>query len=205
MRSIAALSTILLLTACSTTVVQDSERVPPQDVSSSSSISSSSKAQSTEYRADMAQSFIAFTGTAPGLSHQGRFNDFLFTFKIDQDSPADFTRARAEIAIQIASMETQIEKLTNHLKSADFFDAALYPEARFVSTGITSLGGDRYAVTGNLTIKDVTEEVSIEATITSQYITLAYDLDRLLFHVGAEGAPDQIVPIEAKIVFAAAS
>lgn len=61
-------------------------------------------------------------------------------------------------------------KLENHLKSADFFDAAKYPKAKFVSTSITPItekkeGGFTHKVKGNLTIKDKTNPIEFDAII----------------------------------------
>ena len=50
----------------------------------------------------------------------------------------------------------------NHLKSPDFFDAAKYAEITFKSTGIKSAGKNKYKLTGNLTLKDVTKPVTLD-------------------------------------------
>ncbi|MBU3759245.1 MAG: YceI family protein [Candidatus Omnitrophica bacterium] len=56
-------------------------------------------------------------------------------------------------------------KLTRHLKSADFFDAEGFPEASLKITGVESRGEDNYLVTGDLTIKGVTQSVSFPAAV----------------------------------------
>ena len=62
--------------------------------------------------------------------------------------------------IDTASLGTEIEKLTNHLKSPDFFEVRKYPTAKFESTKIE--GG---SITGKLTLHGVTKEISFHATV----------------------------------------
>ena len=76
-------------------------------------------------------------------------------------NPADLANAKANITIDVASINTRIAKRDAHLKSPDFFDAAKYPTITFVSTSFTAT-----AITGNLTMKGVTKEVTIPVTIS---------------------------------------
>jgi polyisoprenoid-binding protein YceI len=64
-----------------------------------------------------------------------------------------------------ASIDTGNEDRDAHLRGPDFFDAERYPRLSFVSTAIRHLEGGTYAVTGDLTIKDVTREITVEATV----------------------------------------
>jgi len=72
----------------------------------------------------------------------------------------------------VASVDTDNEKRDGHLKSPDFFDAAKYPQMKFVSASFRPLGGNKYELNGNLTIKDVTKPVKFDVTyggkVTSQ-------------------------------------
>jgi polyisoprenoid-binding protein YceI len=58
-------------------------------------------------------------------------------------------------------------KLTNHLKSPDFFSVESHPEAKFVITSAVAKGGGVYDVTGKLTIKGITDDVKFPATVKS--------------------------------------
>jgi len=71
----------------------------------------------------------------------------------------DITKSSAEITIQTASIDTDDEKRDNHLKSADFFAVEEYPTITFKSKNISKTD-DGYAMTGDLTIKDVTREIT---------------------------------------------
>lgn len=91
---------------------------------------------------------------------KGRFAEIAGTIAFDE---ADITRSSADVTINVASIDTRDEKRDAHLKSADFFDAETFPTITFKSTGIVARGRDKFEVTGDLTIKDVTKPVVLEA------------------------------------------
>ncbi|MBF0504343.1 MAG: polyisoprenoid-binding protein [Candidatus Omnitrophica bacterium] len=82
-------------------------------------------------------------------------------------SPADLNNAKANITIDVSSINTRIDKRDAHLKSPDFFDAEKFPKITFVSTKFTSS-----AITGHLTMKGVTREVTIPVTISGPVKTM---------------------------------
>jgi polyisoprenoid-binding protein YceI len=90
---------------------------------------------------------------------RGRFAKFSGELAIDD---ADLTRSSVDVAIDAASIDTGNAQRDGHLRSADFFDVETFPELRFRSTRIDKRGDDRYAVVGQLTIRDVTREVSLD-------------------------------------------
>ena len=78
-------------------------------------------------------------------------------------------------------------KLEGHLKSADFFDVATYPTAKFVITKVEDNEG-KLSVTGNLNIKDVTKSITIPATLSEvdgNYVFKSdnFNIDRAEFNV----------------------
>ena len=90
---------------------------------------------------------------------RGRFGKFSGELAIDDD---DLTRSSVNVAIEAASIDTGNAQRDGHLRSGDFFDVVACPELRFRSTRIDKRGDDRYAVVGQLTIRDVTREVSLD-------------------------------------------
>jgi polyisoprenoid-binding protein YceI len=76
-------------------------------------------------------------------------------------SPADLANSKADVTIDVSSINTRIDKRDAHLKSPDFFDAAKFPTITFVSTKFTPT-----TITGNLTMKGVTKEITIPVTIS---------------------------------------
>lgn len=77
------------------------------------------------------------------------------------DDPAD---SRVEVEIQAASITTGSPDRDNHLRSADFLDVENHPTLTFRSTRIEPLDDERWALTGDLTIRDVTRPVTLRVT-----------------------------------------
>ena len=90
---------------------------------------------------------------------RGRFAKFNGTVALDA---SDFTRSSVEATIDVSSIDTGTAQRDDHLRSADFFDVARFPEIRFLSTRIEKVSGDRYRLTGELTIHGVTRSVALE-------------------------------------------
>lgn len=78
---------------------------------------------------------------------------------------ADLTKSSVEVKIPVASVHTGVPKFDEHLKSADFFEAAKHPEIAFRSTGVAAAGEGRLAVTGDLTMHGVTKPVTLDVTV----------------------------------------
>jgi len=78
-------------------------------------------------------------------------------------SAADFSDATAELTADINSISTEDEKRDAHLKSADFFDAAKYPQLTFKSTSFKKVKDNTYKISGNLTMHGVTKPVVLDA------------------------------------------
>ena len=94
---------------------------------------------------------------------EGRFKDFVG--KINYNDK-DITKSTVEFSAKIASIDTEIAPRDEHLRSADFFDAAKYPEMTFKSTAIKSNGKNKYLLIGDLSIKGVTRSVELPFTFT---------------------------------------
>jgi polyisoprenoid-binding protein YceI len=93
---------------------------------------------------------------------RGRFASFDGRLEAAEDDPS---HSRAEGWADVASIDTGNIDRDDHLRSADFFDAARYPRITFESTRIEHVDGGTYRVFGELTIKDVTREVAVDATV----------------------------------------
>src|SRR5438309_4375070 len=94
---------------------------------------------------------------------RGQFTRFSSTVDWNRDDPA---KSSVELKIDPASINTNNEKRDGHLKSADFFDVQRCPEMTYKSTRIEK-SGDKYKVTGDLTMHCVTRPLMLEATFTS--------------------------------------
>ena len=94
---------------------------------------------------------------------RGSFQDFAGTAHLDAEEP---TRSYAELTIQVASITTGNDQRDEHLRNNDFFDAPQFPTITFRSTGAQALGDDAYRLHGDLTIKGITKQVSIDFELT---------------------------------------
>lgn len=92
---------------------------------------------------------------------RGRFRDFEGTI----EAAEDINDSKVVGVVRTASIDTNEPTRDEHLRGPDFFDVERYPEARFESRRIVPLGGPNFRVVGDLTLKDVTREIELDATI----------------------------------------
>lgn len=79
-------------------------------------------------------------------------------------SKPDFSDAAITFTADVSSINTDNEYRDKHLQSDDFFNAAKFPQIKFVSKSFQPLGSNKYKLTGDLTIRDVTKPVSFDVT-----------------------------------------
>jgi polyisoprenoid-binding protein YceI len=109
---------------------------------------------------DDPHSQLGFTVTHLGISDiSGGFNDF--DAKVTSSKP-DFSDAVFELTAKVASIDTRVEARDNHLKSADFFDAAKFPELKFKSNSLSKTAENKYKLQGDLTFHGITKPVSLD-------------------------------------------
>lgn len=121
-------------------------------------------AADSTWRIDPAHSRVGFTVTHMMISEVGgTFKDFSGSLTQKGD---DFDGSSVEVTIKAASINTDNDARDNHLRSADFFDAAKYPEITFKSTSFVKTGKDTYTLSGNLTMHGVTKPVVMDAKLT---------------------------------------
>jgi polyisoprenoid-binding protein YceI len=110
------------------------------------------------YVIDPAHTSFGFTAIHMMISKvPGEFEKFSGTITYD---PQDLANSKANISIDVNSINTRTEQRDHHLRSPDFFDAAKYPTITFVSTKFTP-----GYITGKLTMKDVTKDITIPVSI----------------------------------------
>lgn len=150
-------------------------------------------AQST-WKADGAHTKVSFTITHLMISEvEGRFSDF----DITATATDTFDEAEFMVDIKTTSVDTDIERRDNHLRSADFFDAEKFPSITFKSTSFEKTGDKTFKLTGDLTMHGVTKPVTLDGKvngiITDQRsqklkagLKLTGTVNRLDFGVGGE-------------------
>ena len=90
---------------------------------------------------------------------KGSFDKHTGTVEINDK---DITKSKVEVSIDTNSINTNVQKRDDHLRSADFFDVAKFPTMTFVSKKIAQAGKDKLKVTGDLTLHGVTKEVVLD-------------------------------------------
>jgi polyisoprenoid-binding protein YceI len=174
-----------------------------------------------KYEIDQNHTHIGFTAKHLAVSKvRGRFNKFEGFFEGPDDDP---TKARGEVKVEVGSLESRSEQRDTHLRSADFFDIEKYPYMTFKLTGIESLDGERFRVRGDLTIKETTKPIVLEATLEGRVpdpfggkerlgITAIGQLNRMDFGLNWDGLAGAVpmashtikLAIDAEIVVKAA-
>ena len=92
---------------------------------------------------------------------KGRFTDLQGTVTMTGEDPAT---AAVEVTIAAPSLTTGVAQRDEHLRSADFLDVARFPVLRFESRKVEPVGDETFRLTGDLTIKNQTREVSLTVT-----------------------------------------
>ena len=97
---------------------------------------------------------------------RGTFHEVSGVADVDE---RDLSRSRAEIRIGAASIDTGVGPRDAHLRSADFLDAEQHPDIVVRTTSIEPRGGDRFAVTADVTVRGVTRPVELDAEVLGFY------------------------------------
>ncbi len=112
----------------------------------------------TEWTIDPAHSAAHFSVRHLMISNvRGEFSKLSGSVTLD---PADLTRSTVNVSLDTSSINTREPQRDEHLRSADFFDVANHPSITFRSTRIASAGPENFKLTGDLTIRGVTKEVT---------------------------------------------
>ncbi|MEU8684723.1 YceI family protein [Streptomyces sp. NPDC048611] len=136
-----------------------------------------------DYTIDPAHSSIGFTVRHAMVTNvRGAFAGHEGTLHLDGAEPS---RSTASLDVTIASIDTGIADRDAHLRGADFFDAESFPLMTFRSTAAERVHGDRYRITGDLTLRDVTRPLTIDLEFHGA-ATDVYGAERVGFEGSAE-------------------
>ena len=118
-------------------------------------------AQTNNWELDAAHSTVQFSVRHMLISQiTGKFSEFSGSIHLPDDN---FTNAQLSGTVAVRSIDTDNDRRDNHLKSGDFFLADEYPEMTFKSLKIEQISKDTYAITGALTIRNITQTVTFNA------------------------------------------
>ena len=193
MIGVTILSGMMLLGACSDPAAEKTKAVTGEAAQVASP--QNAQGQGQRYQITPQNSKIEFVGSKVTGHHNGSFGNF--------SGHVDFAGApensRVNITINMDSIAADDPKLTAHLKTADFFDVAKYPQATFVSTAIKPGGekGATHTVTGNLTMHGVTKAITFPATIAvtpdTATVDSSFSINRKDFGINYAGAADNLI------------
>lgn len=114
----------------------------------------------TRWNADPAHTFVNFSVKHLGISFvNGNFKKFEGNYVT---AKADLSDSKINFTVDAASINTGVEQRDAHLKTDDFFNAEKYPFLKFESTSFTKGKGNDYLLSGKLTIRDVTKDVTFK-------------------------------------------
>lgn len=164
------------------------------------------------YTVNVAESSIGWVGAKVTGDHTGGFNKWEGTI-----SAKDGKVQKLEFTVDTASIFSDSDKLTEHLKSADFFDVEKFPEAKFVSTEVVEKPGVlktedgkeiklTHTVTGNFTVrgvsKSVTFPVAIQTSDDSVKAQTQFTFKRFDFDIAYKGKADDLIRDEVLLKIA---
>ncbi len=152
---------------------------------------------------DLAKSKVSAVSKQMNVPTEGAFKKFSAQVKFD---PAKAAQGSAQMTIDVASYDLGDKMYNDQVAGKDWFDAKAYPQATFVSSAIAPAGGNKYNVTGKLTIKGKSENVTVPVTVTQSGATQTFDgvlpIKRSAFNVGTgEWKDTSVVADEVQIKF----
>ncbi|MCB0869502.1 MAG: YceI family protein [Solirubrobacterales bacterium] len=119
------------------------------------------KIETGSYGIDTVHSQIGFEVKHLGIStFRGSFSGFEGNITVGDEGIVAI-----EGSIETASVDVPEKQLIGHLQSADFFDVENHPKGTFVSTGVSKVDGETYEVTGDLTLRGVTNQVTLKVEV----------------------------------------
>lgn len=122
-------------------------------------------AAASTWTIDPEHSYVGFKVRHLMVSNvKGNFTTFTGAVELDDK---DVAKSKVAVNIDTNSIDTNVQKRDEHLRSADFLDVVKYPAMTFTSKKIIQNGKDRLAITGDLTLRGVTREVVLDAEALS--------------------------------------
>jgi len=119
----------------------------------------------TTWKLDPSHTLVEFSAKHLMITTvKGRITDVEGTIVMDERNPRN---SSVEATLKAVSIDTRTEQRDQHLRSADFLNAELFPEIKFRSTGIEG-DKDSFKLTGDLTIRDVTRPITLDIRFEGQ-------------------------------------
>tara|TARA_R100001129_G_scaffold170896_2_gene140677 strand:- start:507 stop:1115 length:609 start_codon:yes stop_codon:yes gene_type:complete len=118
------------------------------------------------YKLDPTHTSVLFIVNHLGFSdYQGRFNGVTGELTLDRENPS---ASSATITIDLNQIDSGVEALDNHMKTADFFNVEEFPTATFTSTSVELVGDNAATVTGDLTLLGETKPLVLDVSLSGE-------------------------------------
>ena len=134
-------------------------------------------AQARDWQTDAAQSALTFKGTYQNEAFDGKFKKFDAAISYDE---TDLTKAKFDVKVDVASVDTASSERDDSLKGSDFFDPKKFPQAHFVTTAFSKDANGVVVAQGTLTIRDQTKPVTLKVKFTPNGDKATLDVDATL-------------------------
>lgn len=199
----------LFLTACEDPAANKTKATTTNSTSNNSAANNTATnaptQQGTKLPLTPENSKIEFTGSKVTGKHDGGFKQFSGNIDLVNNKPEE---SKVALEIDLKSVFTDADGLTDHLKTADFFDVEKYPKATFTSTKIApdaAKGADNYTVTGDFDLHGQKKSITFPAKITVSDAEVAVDaefsINRKDFGIVYAGKTDDLIRDDVVIRF----
>jgi len=146
---------------------------------------------------------ITIVGKQMNVPIEGKFKNFSSQIQFDPANPA---AGKAAIEVDVASIDFGDDNFNYELRTKPWFDAKTYPKATFTSSAIKPLGKDRLVVSGKLSIKGKSADVTVPVTLKTEGTARVFEgtlpIKRTSFNVGeGEWRDTDVVADEVQIRF----
>ncbi len=201
-RIVTLCSLLALAAACDNDPTKGKAQATVSEPAAAPQAAPAATTNSTTYPFSQDGSKVEFVGAKVTRKHDGKVKTFNGTIKLVDNDP---TKSSVQAELDLASIETDDEKLTKHLLSADFFDVPNHPKAKFESTSIKAggEGGASHTVSGNLTLRGTTKQISFPARIKhsegSVQVEAEFGINRKDFNIVYPGMANDLIKDEVLI------
>ena len=152
---------------------------------------------------NLAKSSVTATAKQLGVPIEGKFKKISAALNF---KPGQLAQSNAKVEIDVASYDMGASEYNKEVTGKDWFNAAQFPNASFISTSIVAAGPNKYNVAGKLTLKGKTVEVMVPVTVNILGAAQVFDgvlpIKRTLFNIGeGEWKDTSVVADEVSIKF----
>lgn len=133
--------------------------------------------QARDWATDPAQSTLTFKGTYQNEAFAGKFKKFDATISYDE---ADLSKAKFDVKVDVASVDTTSSERDDSLKGDEFFDPKKFPQAHFVTESFAKAADGSIEAKGKLTIRDKTQPVTLKVKFAATGDKATLDVDTVL-------------------------